>query len=86
MGYARGRCARFPEGNGPDAVRFSVSRHCDGRVRIFWVRERDHHPFDHGTLEYSIAERVFTEAPADDAVPGQARAYIESYLRRKSQP
>src|SRR5437879_1683236 len=84
LGYARGRCAHFPAGDGPDAVRFTVAREADGLIRIDWVREKDHHPFDHGPLEYSVANRSFTAADADEAVRQQAHASIESYLRRKT--
>ena len=84
LGYARGRCARFPQGDGPDAVRFAVATERDGLIRIQWVRERDHHPFDHGPLEYSLANHTFTAADVDPAVAQQAHAYIESYLRRKT--
>src|SRR5438270_4405060 len=53
LGYARGRCARFPMDAGPDAVRFSVVDDGEGFIRIYWVREKDHRPFDHGPLDYS---------------------------------
>ena len=84
LGYARGRCARFPPGDGPDAVRFSVERDRDGLIRICWVREKDHRPFDHGPLEYSLETHDFSAAPVDAAVVRQAHAYISSYLRRKT--
>ena len=85
LGYARGSCARFPAVDGPDAVRFAVS-HDDGAcLRIYLVVERDHHPFSHGPLEYSRAGGAFVEPPADETTNRQARAYVESYLRRKSE-
>ena len=84
LGYARGRCARFPQADGPDAVRFAVTHHADGIIRVSWVREKDHHPLDHGPLEYALADQKFTTSDADQAVRDQAHAYIESYLRRKA--
>jgi hypothetical protein len=92
LGYARETCARFPAGDGPDAVRFTISR-CDGAtLRLYYVMERDHHPFAHGPLEYSRAARSFAAPTASETPPAaqelvlrQAQAYVESYLRRKSE-
>ena len=50
LGYARGECARFPEGDGPDAVRFTISSHEGAAIGIYYVVERDHHPFAHGAI------------------------------------
>ena len=83
LGYARGRCARFPEGAGPDAVRFAVTQDAAGAIRISWVRESDHHPFDHGVLEYTAEAQALVSAPVDGLVLQQAQAYLASYLRRK---
>ena len=83
LGYARGACNRFPEGDGPDAVRFTVSRHQNTAIRIYYVIERDHLPFAHGALEYSAADGAFTRTPDDATVSRQAQAYVTSYLRRK---
>ena len=84
LGYARGACSRFPDDQGPDAVRFAI-RGDDGRcVSISWVAERDHHPFAHGSLEYSLAGRCFRDS-TPRVLAGQARAYVESYLLRKSE-
>jgi hypothetical protein len=85
LGYARGTCARFPLGDGPDAVRFTVSRDDGASLRIYYVVERDHHPFAHGPLDYSAARGLFLNPPPDETVSRQAQAYVESYLRRKGQ-
>ncbi len=53
LGYARGVCRHFPPGDGPDAVRFTVTGDAGGRVGLYYVLERDHHPFAHGRLEYA---------------------------------
>src|SRR6185436_3807782 len=50
LGYARGACPRFPSADGPDAVRFTISRDAGDSIRIDYVVERDHHPFAHGRL------------------------------------
>jgi hypothetical protein len=86
LGYARGECVRFPEGEGPDAVRFTISSHENDLVRIYYVVERDHHPFAQGRLEYSTTGSG-VRTPAETATLGrQAEAYGESYLRRKKEP
>ena len=84
FGYARGRCARFPREDGPDAVRFAVRGQDAGEIRLLWVREADHRPFDHGSLAYSIAGDKFNPLPSGPIFEKQARAYIQSYLRRKA--
>ena len=82
LGYARGTCNLFPAGEGPDAVRFTVSSHEAAGVRISYVIERDHHPFAHGVVEYSFAAASVTTPLEPDTVARQANAYVESYLRR----
>jgi hypothetical protein len=84
LGYARGICHRFPEGDGPDAVRFSISSDDGATLRLYYVVEQNHHPFAHGPLTYSRALAAFAELPVSQTLCGQAGAYVESYLRRKS--
>jgi hypothetical protein len=86
LGYARGNCGRFPAGEGPDAVRFTISRHESTGISIYYVIERDHHPFSHGGLEYSFAAGGFTTPLEPETVARQAQAYVESYLRHKREP
>jgi hypothetical protein len=85
LGYARGQCDRFPSGDGPDAVRFTIAADSGTALRLYYVLERDHHPFAHGPLEYSIDLRAFACNPPGEFLDGQARAYIASYLRRKAE-
>lgn len=85
LGYARGQCAHFPPDDGPDAVRFAVSRDDGASLRVYYVIERDHHPFAHGPLDYSLAAGDFVNPPSFENVGRQARAYVESYLRRKKE-
>jgi hypothetical protein len=85
LGYARGECARFPEGDGPDAVRFTISSHRGAVIGIGYVVERDHHPFAHGSLEYFTAAAIFATPPETATLARQAQAYVESYLRRKKE-
>lgn len=85
LGYARGTCGEFPPDEGPDAVRFTVSSDQGDAVRIYYVMERDHHPYSHGPLEYSCERREFSAPPSSEILGRQARAYIDSYLRRKAE-
>lgn len=86
LGYARGVCDRFPhaEGQGPDAVRFTISEDSESLVRLYYVIERDHHPFAHGPLDYSTAQQALDAgSSASPSLARQAEAYAGSYLRRK---
>jgi hypothetical protein len=90
LGYARGLCAQFPvEDSGPDAVRFAITSVTAPALHLGYVLERDHHPFAHGSLCYSLAAGRFLEMP--DGVPSaeivarQAEAYVESYRRRQTE-
>ena len=85
LGYARGQCPRFPaEDGGADAVRFAI-RGDDGRaLHLYYVLERDHHPWAHGRLEYSLATAAFANAPVNPIVCRQAEAYVASYLQRRN--
>jgi len=82
LGYARARCPRFPDGDGPDAVRFTISASEGSVVRLYYVVERGHLPFAHGSLDYSLPESQFQPAPPDPVVGRLAAAYVASYLRR----
>jgi hypothetical protein len=83
LGYARGVCARFPSATSPDAVRFAISRDDGESLQIYYVRERGHHPFDHGRLEYRRPQGSFLPALPATPLNDQALAYVTSYLRRK---
>ncbi len=85
-GYARGRCPRFPAAAHADGHRFSVIQEEGANLRIFYVAERDHRPLDHGTIEYSTDQCRFVDGDGGRLFLRQAQAYIESYLRRKSEP
>jgi hypothetical protein len=79
MGYARQSCSRFPQRDGPDAVRFLVSSHLDQIVQIAFVVERDHRPYQHGTFASSDSGNL-----SGEVFRAQAEAYLSSYRRRKA--
>ena len=85
LGYARTECSRFPNGDGPDAVRFGLSAD-DGRiVAVAYVVERVHLPLRHGTLRYCRASKTWSGLDADRLLARQAEAYLASYLRSKGE-
>jgi hypothetical protein len=84
LGYARDTCTRFPSGDGPDAVRFTISRDDGAAIGIYYVIERDHHPFAHGCLDYFSGNGAFASRPGGEVLERQAQAYAESYRRRMS--
>ena len=83
LGYARGQCGRFPGGAGPDAVRFTLSGRQHGIISIYYVVERDHRPYEHGSLAYDVKRRALVEPPASRLLARQAETFVESYLRRR---
>lgn len=65
-GYARGRCDRFPSGEAPDALRFSLLSE-----RLIYVLEKDHAPVEHGEINPVTDPR--------EPLASQARAFMESW-------
>ena len=84
FGYARGRCDRFPGGSAPDAVRFSVTAETPNRLSVIYVVEKDHAPAEFGTLEYAVDDARLNGAAISPVLVQQARAFLESYLRRRA--
>jgi hypothetical protein len=81
-GYAGGRCDRFPGGDAADAVRFSITTGQAGKLRLVYILEKEHAPASHGAVEFSANEVVFPDSHGDDLLARQARAFVESYLRK----
>jgi hypothetical protein len=86
MGYARSRCPRFPAGNGPDAYRFTIVTDTGDTLSVFYVAELGHSTLESGMLEYSPATGRISQGKDGETFQKQARAYVESYLRRKHEP
>ena len=87
-GYARGACPNFPGGDAPDTVRFGIVERKGGAFTIRYVVERDHRPFGHGMLvlqEKALQEKALPETTHSDGelIERQARAFLNSYLRRE---
>ncbi len=76
MGYARNKCARFPNASGPDAVRFTVVRDAGRMVVVSFAVEKNHLP---------RSEQSFAVSHPNHLIEQQARAYLAGYLRIKPQ-
>jgi len=85
-GYARGRCANFPDDSAADAVRFSITGDAGARVQLVYIIERNHAPAEFGSLAYAVDEARFVEAHPSELLSAQARAFVESYLMRRLVP
>ena len=83
MGYARGKCARFPAGPGPDAVRFQIASDSGGMILVSFSTEANHHPHSHGSLKYSREAGRFIAGHPDAVIEKLAEAYVAGYLRRR---
>ena len=86
LGYARGVCARFPTDDaGPDAVRFAITREQPNSLHLYYVLERNHQPFAHGKLEYTLPSGQVAGMLSAETLQRQAEAYVASYLLRKKE-
>jgi hypothetical protein len=87
LGYAH--CAHLPAVRYADAVRFSVAASSHARVVLNYVCERDHHPGEHGTLDFDVSGRRWATTHPDARVQRMAECYLESHIERnghKSEP
>ena len=84
LGYARGRCPRFPQDSAADSIRFTIAARDAAAIRVLYSLERDHRPVGAGALDYSIPASGFTAAP-EEPLGRLARAYVRSFLRRSPQ-
>ncbi|SRR5581483_2529284 len=84
LGYAH-ECRQFPANGGADAARFRIARHSDASLRIDYVLEKNHHPLEHGALEYDVLADRFINGHTNAFVQRQAEAYLKSYLRRRGE-
>jgi hypothetical protein len=84
-GYARGECSRFPlVGVLADALRFSVDSDDAGGIVLVWVEERQHEPFAFGRLRYDRGRASFADETGPENLVAQARAFVASYLARRT--
>jgi hypothetical protein len=85
LGYAS-RCSRLPQERSCDAIRFSVARDRGAFIAVWYVREANHQPVEHGVLEYELAGSRWISAHSDLRLQKMAECYMESYLLRRIPP
>ena len=85
LGYGRGRCRDFPSCSNADAVRFQIASETEAWINIQYVFEKDCWPVLYGTAVYSIATREVSGELPDEVLRRQLGAFVESYLRRRSE-
>jgi hypothetical protein len=92
LGYATG-CSRLPRDRSCDSVRFAVGKSAvlptDGEasnrvLQLRYVRERDHRPVDHGSLEYDAGKGSWMQRHHDERVQKMAECFLESLLKKRS--
>jgi hypothetical protein len=79
FGYARGRCDHFPAEERVDAIRLTAWEREGGVLELQYVLEGNHEPLRHGRLSGEVG----SDLPG--ALRSQAKAFINSYLRRRRQ-
>lgn len=85
LGYARGRCPRFPAAfDGPDAIRFSIANENSDTLSLVCILERDYSPGRHSAMVYDMRSACFTTRSESSNLDAQARQFVESYLSRRS--
>lgn len=84
VGYGRHSCEQFPASSSADAVRFHIAADEGGLIRIQFVFEKECLPAQHGDFEYTAASGL-TSTLVDETLGRQAAAFVESYVKRRSQ-
>ena len=82
LGYAVS-CLRLPRERTCDALRFSIVQDADEKLVLCFVRELNHHPVEHGTLEYDLATARWKSSHGDARLQRMAECYVETYLERR---
>jgi hypothetical protein len=86
LGYA-GVCARLPHDRAWDSVRFGARTSGEQsritRVQVRYVCERDHHPADHGVLEFDAMLNQWANPHPDARVQRMAECFLSAYLEKR---
>ncbi|HVB39506.1 MAG TPA: hypothetical protein VNE83_01300, partial [Terriglobales bacterium] len=85
FGYAK-KCPWLPAEREADKNSFSIARDRDGMLLIYYVREVDHTPGEHGTLQYDLEQGQWVKTHPDAVLQKQAECYLASYQKRKETP
>jgi hypothetical protein len=89
LGYAK-HCSRLPHARAWDSVRFGVRSTAGAvenagfhRIQVHYICERGHLPAEHGFLEFSPVEAMWSKRHPDPRVQRMAECFIASYLERR---
>jgi hypothetical protein len=84
LGLGRHGCEQFPQGSAADAIRFHIAKDAGELINIQYVFEKDCWPAERGAFDYSVT-RGFSPSLTGETLRRQAQAYLESYLKRRSE-
>jgi hypothetical protein len=84
-GYARGRCARFPDRAPADALRFSIEADANGVIEIVFIFEAAWSPARFGRAQWSEGA-IRCEEALDPVLRRQMEIFISNYLEHRSRP
>jgi len=82
LGYVA-NCPRLPQDRSSDAARFAIVGDTGTRLAVCFVCELNHHPVQHGTLEYDVIRGLWQSPHSDARLQKMAECYVESYLERR---
>jgi hypothetical protein len=82
LGYARG-CRRLPVERTADAVRFAIVRERTGEIEVCYAYERNYLPGKYGSLQFTLADGVWTALNSEIQLARMAQCFLQSYLRRR---
>lgn len=82
LGYARG-CRRLPQERTADAVRFAIVRERGSEIEVCYAYERNYEPGDRGSLQFKLADGIWTASNSEAQLARMAQCFLQSYLRRR---
>jgi len=82
-GYARGKCARFPDHAVTDALRFSIEADANGVIEVVFVLEAGWSPARFGRAQW-IRGALRCEEALDPVLRRQMEVFIVNYLERRA--
>ena len=85
LGYAKA-CPRLPQKRAWDAIRLCVTRDRENMIAVMYVCEANHHPREHGVLEYDSVLDKWVSTHRDVRIQKMVECYVQSYLSRRDDP
>jgi hypothetical protein len=75
-------CSRLPADRALDSIRFHVKQDLGSALMVQFCTEREHHPREHGLLQFDAASGTFVAPAAQAQVVRLAQAFVQSHLER----